>query len=206
MKKLTLDLYRRIIDTFHEQTRNNLKLLGHVTPEECAEYIGFYAYHGGLFWCERNGKIAAVATAHPSKKHFDWEWMPEDGVWTTHCVWASDKASLAELIRQLLQTYSVKQFHACRRGSLTHLNAKKLERILFYGRIRCRRTVCTEDSKIRQDDDSDFAGASKTCPGNLAAGGAIPAKVSSVTSADAGAIGAGSDEAIPGASTSILPT
>lgn len=136
MKHLTLSLYERIIDTFHEQTRLNLKLLGHVTRDECAEYIGFYAYHKGLFWCEKDGKVVAVATVHPSQKHFDWEWDALSDTWTTHCIWCLDQTHLKELLKDFLNVYVVRNFYACRRGKLVHLTHKKLERILSYGRRR----------------------------------------------------------------------
>ena len=134
MKHLTLDLFERIVDTFHEQTRTNLKLLGHVTHDECRDYIGYYGLHGGLFWSEKEGQIRGVATAHPGKGDLDWKWGVASGVWTTHCVWATDKPALAELIRDLLKATSVHEFYAWRREKPTPLTEKKLERILFYGR------------------------------------------------------------------------
>lgn len=133
MKHLTLDLFERIVDTFHEQTRNNLKLLGHVTPEECRNYIGYYGFHGGLFWSEQKGKICGVATAHPRKKNFDWEWEEPNGIWTTHCVWADNKHALRELITDFLKTRPVHELYAWRRKNPVILNQKKLERILTYG-------------------------------------------------------------------------
>lgn len=203
MKKLTLDLYERIIKTFHEQTRNNLKLLGHITPDECAEYIGFYAYHGGLFWCERNGKVTAIATGHPGKKHFDWEWEPDEGIWTTHCIWASDKRDIPELIREFLTTYSVKQFYACRRGSLDHLTAGKLERILSYGRRR-KPSTATSSTTVQRVNEGHPQGSGRTCPSTVREGSGISTEVPSTSSTDPSSIGEGSDEAVSGASTGIL--
>jgi hypothetical protein len=134
MKHLTLDLFERIVDTFHEQTRINLKLLGHVTRDECRDYLGYYGINGGLFWSEKEGKICGVATAHPGKSDIDWEWKKPNGIWTTHCVWAADKPALAELMRDLLKATSVHEFYAWRQDKPTALTTKKLERILFYGR------------------------------------------------------------------------
>lgn len=134
MKDLTLDLFERIIDAFHEQTKLNLKLLGHVTRDECRDYIAYYGLHGGLFWSEQEGKICGVATAHPGKKDLDWEWGVADGVWTTHCVWAGNRVAFAELMQDILKATSVHEFYAWRREKPTPLTEKKLERILFYGR------------------------------------------------------------------------
>jgi hypothetical protein len=138
MKQLTLELYERIIDLTYEQSKENLNLLGRVTRNECANYIAFYAIHSGLFWSEQDGIIAGVATAHPGCRDFDWHWQGRDGVWTAHMVWAVNKYALAELISNFLQSRSspVYEFHAWRRGNSTELTASKLERILFYGRLK----------------------------------------------------------------------
>jgi len=205
MKKLTLDLYERIINTFHEQTRNNLKLLGHVTPDECAEYIGFYAFHGGLFWSESNGKITAVATSHPGKRQFDWQWGPDNGIWTTHCVWASSKHDLATIIHDFLSAYSVKQFYACRRESLTHLDAKKLERILSYGRIKTS-TSSTGSASLQRVNEVDPEGSGRDGSGSLCERGGIPAEVSSASVPDPESGGGGSDGTLPEAPARLLQT
>jgi hypothetical protein len=134
MKHLTLDLFERIVDTFHEQTRINLKLLGHVTRDECRNYLGYYGLNGGLFWSEQEGQIRGVATAHPGKGDLDWQWKQPNGIWTTHCVWAENKTALAELIQDCFKATSVHEFYAWRQDKPTALTLKKLERILFYGR------------------------------------------------------------------------
>jgi hypothetical protein len=207
MKNLTLDLYKRIINTFHEQTRNNLKLLGHVTYDECAEYIGFYAFHGGLFWCERDGEVTGVGTCHTGKKHFDWVWEPESGVWTTHCIWAKKPNDLANLIRKFINAYSVKQFYACRRGSLDHLDAKKLERILSYGRRRkIIASAAASSTTVQRVDEIDSESSGGNGSRGIQSRGDISAKVSGSTIPDSDAICEGSDGAIQGASASVLAT
>lgn len=134
--KLTLDLYERIIDAVHEKSRNHLKMLGHVTKDECSEYIGFYAFHNGLYWSEQDGKIIGVATAHPGKQNFNWKWSKPNGTWTTHLVWADSPKVLEELISKFLkrQDQPVYKFWAWRRKRPVPLTAIKLERILSYGR------------------------------------------------------------------------
>jgi hypothetical protein len=151
MKHLTLDLFERIVDTFHEQTRTNLKLLGHATREECYNYLSYYGIHGGLFWSEKEGQIRGVATAHPGKGDLDWQWGVANGIWTTHCVWATDKPALAELIRDLLKATSVHEFYAWRRKKPTPLTEKKLERILFYGREQ-NHNSSTSSTELRTVD------------------------------------------------------
>jgi len=138
VKKLTLDLYERIIDATYEQSKEHLNLLGHVTRDECANYIAFYAAHHGLFFSEQDGSIAGVATAHPRCKDFDWHWHEPEGTWTAHMVWASNKYALAELISDFLQSRSnpVYKFYAWRKGNSTELTSSKLERILSYGRLK----------------------------------------------------------------------
>jgi hypothetical protein len=44
MKHLTLELFERIVDTFHEQTRINLKLLWRTAGDECRDYVGCYDF------------------------------------------------------------------------------------------------------------------------------------------------------------------
>ena len=191
MRKMTLDLYERIIKTFYEQTKQNLQLLGHVTEDECAEYISFYAYHGGLFWCERDGKITAVATGHPSKKHFDWRWEHLSDTWTTHCIWASHDRDLKDLLKEFLNTYVVKNFYACRRGELVHLNHRKLERILNYGRRKQRRRLGTStntSTAIPRIDAVNSASADRLGTAGVQQGSGIPAEVSSPPESNGGAV------------------
>jgi hypothetical protein len=193
MKQLTLDLYERIIKTFYEQTRKNLQLLGHVTEQECAEYIAFYAYHKGLFWRERDGKITAVATGHPSKKHFDWKWEPLSDTWTTHCIWASHDSDLKDLLKEFLNEYVVRNFYACRRGELVHLNHRKLERILNYGRRKQRRRFSTPASTtVQRIDAVNSASADRPSTSGVPEGGRVSAQVPSLAGADSGSSSQGS--------------
>ena len=136
MKKLTLDLYERIIDVTHVKSRDNFRLLGHITKPECAEYLAFYGLRNGLFWSEQDGCIAGVATAHPGNHDFEWDWKPDEGIWTAHMVWAQNKSALHELIQQFFVTRPnpVSEFYAWRNGKPRLLTSKKLERTLIYGR------------------------------------------------------------------------
>lgn len=182
---MTLDLYERIIKTFYEQTKQNLKLLGHITEDECAEYISFYAYYGGLFWCERDGQITAVATGHPSKKDFDWKWDNLSDTWTTHCIWSSSEKDLRDLLKDFLNTYVVKNFYACRRGELVHLSHRKLERILNYGRRRKQRQFGTPASTtVPRVDAVHPASADRPSSSGVQQGGGVSTQVSAASVSD----------------------
>jgi len=135
---LTLDLYDKIIDAVHEKSKNHLKMLGHVTRDECAEYLGFYAFHNGLYWSEQDGKIVGVSTAHPGKRDFDWKWSNPEGIWMAHLVWADNVKAHAEVLRKFLkqQDQPVHELWAWIDGKPVALTAKKLERIFSYGRRR----------------------------------------------------------------------
>lgn len=136
MKSLTLDLWDKIIDTIYAESLNNLRMLGHVTKSECERYLAFYGVHGGLFWCEQDGCLAGVATAHPGKSLFNWQWPKESGTWTTHLVWAKNKDAIAEVVAQLLIStcLPVTELWAQRGERLTLISETKLERLLSYGR------------------------------------------------------------------------
>lgn len=137
-KNLTLDLYEKIIDAVYAKSLNHLKMLGHVTRDECADYIGFYAINNGLFWSEQGGQIVGVSTAHPGKKDIDWTWEKPTGIWTAHLVWADNPQAHAEVLRQFLQSQQdpVIELWTWRKHKLVALTREKLERILSYGRRR----------------------------------------------------------------------
>ena len=150
VKKLTLDLYERIIDATYEQSKQNINLLGHVTHNECANYIAFYVAHHGLFFSKQDGIITGVATAHPGCRDFDWCWNGKSNTWTAHMVWANNKQALAELISNFLQsrTTPVYEFYAWRRGCASKLTASKLERILSYGRLKKHNNQRSSSTKL----------------------------------------------------------
>jgi len=159
MKKLTLDLYERIIDAVYEKSLNHLNMLGHVNRNECAEYIGFYSFHKGLFWSEQGGIISGVSTAHPGCRDFDWRWNGKTNTWTAHMVWANNKQALAELISNFLQsrTTPVYEFYAWRRGCASELTASKLERILSYGRLKKHNNQRPSSTELQRIDAVNFA-------------------------------------------------
>ena len=138
LKRLTLDLYEKIIDAVYAKSLNHLNMLGHVTRGECADYIGFYALNKGLFWSEQNNKICGVSTAHPGKKDIDWTWEESNGIWTAHLVWADNTQAHAEVLRQFLESQQepVIELWTWRKNKPVALTRNKLERILSYGRRR----------------------------------------------------------------------
>ena len=151
MKTLTLELYERIIQAVYDKSRNHLNMLGHVTKDECAEYIGFYAFHGGLFWSEQDGQICGVSTAHPGQRNIDWTWDGPAGIWTAHLVWAENPEAHAEVLQQFLETRQepVKELWTWRKHKTVALTRKKLERILSYGRRRNNNSG-TRGSKVQR--------------------------------------------------------
>jgi hypothetical protein len=153
MKALTLNLYERIIDAVYDKSRNHLNMLGHVTRDECAEYIGFYAIHGGLFWSEQDGEIRGVSTAHPGMRDIDWTWDGSAGIWTAHLVWADNAEAHAEVLRHFLQTRQepVRELWTWRKHKPVALTRKKLERILSYGRRR-NNNSSTSGSTVQRVD------------------------------------------------------
>lgn len=138
MKRLTLDLFERIIDAVYEKSKTNPKMeIGDGTKHNCAEYIAFYALNKGLFWSEQNGKISGVCTAHPSSSDFSWTWPSDkNGVWTFHLVWADNVNAHIEILKHFFsqQSKSVTQLWAWRNNSLVELTPKKIKRILKYGK------------------------------------------------------------------------
>jgi len=199
MKKLTLNLYERIIDAVHEKSRNHLNMLGHVTRDECAEYIGFYAHHGGLFWSEQDGKIRGVATAHPGKRNFDWTWQKPNGEWTAHLVWADNTKAHADTLGQFLQqqTSSV-QLWTWRKHQAVELNQKKLERIFSYGRRRNNNSTSASAS-VQRVDALNTAGSGGSCSAGIPERAAVSASVQPTADSATGDSDSGCDAASQGA-------
>jgi hypothetical protein len=142
LKKLTLELYEKIIDAVYAKSLNHLNMLGHVTRDECADYLGFYALNNGLFWSEQDGQIVGVSTAHPGKKDIDWTWEESNGIWTAHLVWADNTQAHAEVLRHFFESRNepVVELWTWRKNRPVELTTKKLERILSYGRRRYSNT------------------------------------------------------------------
>lgn len=136
LKKLTLELYEKIIDAVYAKSLNHLNMLGHVTRDECSDYIGFYALNNGLFWSEQDGQIVGVSTAHPGKKNIDWIWEKPTGIWTAHLVWAENTRAHAEVLQHFFESRAepVIELWTWRKNRAVELTTKKLERILSYGR------------------------------------------------------------------------
>jgi len=182
MKILTLDLYERIIDAVYEKSKYYFNMLGSVDHSQCAEYIGFYAHHNGLFWSEQNGKICGISTAHPGKRDFDWTWGTSNGIWTAHLVWADNTKSHAEVLKQFLESQSdpVYELWTWRNQHAVALTKKKLERILSYGRRRNNYSAGTSAS-IQRVDAINPARAGGNGASGLCIGGAVPAVVQSAS-------------------------
>jgi hypothetical protein len=138
-QKLTLDLYERIVDAVYEKSKHNPDMeIGDGTRHNCAEYIAFYAIHNELFWSERDGKICGIATFHPGRSDFGWNWPDFDnGSWTLHLVWADNVNILHEMFVEFLSKRKnpVTEFWTCRNDGLVELTEAKLKR-LFYGKRR----------------------------------------------------------------------
>jgi hypothetical protein len=137
MKRLTPDLWDKIVEAFYQKSLNNLNMVGHATKSEVENYLSFYGVHNSIYWSEQDGKIRGVSTAHPGKRDFDWNWSDEDGIWTAHVVWADNVKAHADVLKQFLQTkHPVKELYTWRKEQPVPLTVKKLERILSYGRRR----------------------------------------------------------------------
>jgi hypothetical protein len=135
MKRLTLELWDKIVEAFYKKSLDHLNIIGHATKDEVANYLGFYGTHNSLYWSEQNGQIRGVSTAHPGIRDFDWNWSEENGIWTAHVVWADNVRAHADVLRQFLDSkHPVKELYTWRKQQAVPLTAKKLERILSYGR------------------------------------------------------------------------
>jgi hypothetical protein len=140
VKKLTLELWDKIVEAFYRKSLNHLGMVGHATKNEVENYLSFYGVHNSIYWSEQDCEIRGILVVHPGKQIFDWNWPQENGIWTADVVWAEDARTNADLLKQFLEAkHPVKEFYACRRGRLIPLTFKKLERILSYGFIWRRR-------------------------------------------------------------------
>jgi hypothetical protein len=140
MKQLTLDLYERIIDAVYEKSKHSPDMeIGDGTRHNCAEYIAFYAIHNELFWSEQDGKICGIATFHPGRSDFSWNWSDFDnGIWTLHLVWAENIRATADMLIQFLskRQHPVTELWTCRNDGLVAITEKKLKRLFLYGKRR----------------------------------------------------------------------
>lgn len=162
MKKLTLELWDKIIEAFYRKSLNHLGMVGHATKDEVEKYLGFYGVHNSLYWSEQDGEIRGVSTAHPGKRNFDWNWSEENGIWTAHVVWADNVQAHAEVLRQFLETkHPVKALYTWRKKQAVPLTFRKLERILSYGRRR-HNNSSTSGSELRTVNAGDPASASRS--------------------------------------------
>jgi hypothetical protein len=156
VKKLTLETWNKITEAFYRKSLNHLNMIGHATKEEVENYLGFYGIHNSIYWSEQNGVICGVSTAHPGIKNLDWTWGEEDGNWTAHVVWADNIEAHAEVLRQFLETKSpVKQLYTWRKQAAVPLTARKLERILSYGRRRRHNSTSTTGPGLRRLDEGN---------------------------------------------------
>lgn len=134
MKKLTLELYDKIIDKVYDESNKYPKMLNGMSRDVLIEYIGFYAYHGGLFWSEQDGEVCGAATFHPGKRDFNWKWTEPDGDWTNHVFWGFGQKSKADILRAFFKQQTIPvRLWAVRRGAIVEIGRKKLERIFSYG-------------------------------------------------------------------------
>jgi hypothetical protein len=161
MKKLTLELWQKIIDAVYEKSKSfpNMEI-GDGTRNNCAEYISFYALNNNLYWSEKDGKICGVATAHPGKTDFSWEWSKPSNVWTAHLVWADNIECHADLLRQFLSSQSapVKELWTWRKSSLVNLTRAKLKRLFSYGKRQHNNSSAT-GSKLSRVDEEHSSGS-----------------------------------------------
>lgn len=179
MKKLTLETWNKIIDAVYEKSKSfpNMEI-GDGTKHNCAEYISFYALNNNLYWSEKDGKICGVATAHPSRSDFSWEWPDSSNIWTTHLVWADSIECHADLLKQFLTSQStpVKELWTWRKNSLVNLTREKLERLFSYGKRRNNNTGTT-GSKLSGVDAGHLDGSGGDGSEGVRAGGDLPTKV-----------------------------
>jgi len=191
MKKLTLELWDKIVEAFYRKSLNHLNMIGHATKDEAANYLGFYGINNSLYWSEQDGEIRGVSTAHPGIKNLDWNWGEENGIWTAHVVWADNAQAHAEVLKQfLLAKHPVKELYTWRKKQAVPLTARKLERILSYGR---RRRYCNSSpagAKLRRLDEGDPAITSGSGPAGIRVGTQIPTALRRSSGESAGVSGA----------------
>ena len=206
MKKLTLETYERIIDSVYEKSKSHPDMeIGDGTRLNCAEYIGFYALHGGLYWSEQDGKIRGVATAHPGKKDFSWDWGVPDGIWTTHLVWADNIQSHAEVLQDFLNQHHVTQLWTWRGDAPVELTHKKLQRLFSYGQ-RQHNNSSTTGSSIQRVDAEHSSGSSGDGSRGVCGRGRVSTEVCGAAVSNSGEERTGSDGSVSQASASILET
>lgn len=179
MKKLTLDLWEKIVDAFYKKSQEHTNMVGIATKDQVENYLGFYGVHNSVYWSEQDGQIRGVSTAHPGIRDFDWNWGEEDGIWTAHVVWADNVEAHAEVLQQFLRSkHPVKQLYTWRNEQAVPLTARKLERILSYGR-RSKNNSCTATtgSELSGVDAEHLAGSGGDGSPSLRSRGYVPASV-----------------------------
>ena len=205
MKKLTLETYERIIDSVHEKSKSHPDMeIGDGTRFNCAEYIGFYALHGGLYWSEQDGKIRGVATAHPGKKDFSWDWGVPDGIWTTHLVWADNIQSHAEVLQSFLNDHHVTQLWTWRGDAPVELTHKKLQRLFSYGKRQHNNSSATGTS-VQRVDEEHSSGSGGDGSESIRAGVHLSAQIRPATISDRDPECTSPDGLVPEASASVFP-
>lgn len=181
MKNLTLETWQKIIDAVYEKSRSFPDMeIGDGTKYNCSEYISFYALNKNLYWSEKGGKICGVATAHPGRSDFSWEWSEPSDIWTAHLVWADNIECHADLLRQFLlsQSTPVKELWTWRKNSLVNLTRQKLERLFSYGKRRIinnNNNSGTSGSKLSGVDAQHFGSSGGDGATDVCSRGKVPA-------------------------------
>lgn len=189
MKKLTLELWDKIVEAFYRKSLDHLNMIGHATKDEVANYLGFYGVHNSLYWSEQDGVIRGVSTAHPGAKNLDWNWGEENGIWTAHVVWADNIEAHAEVLEQFLKSkYPVRKLYTWRNRKAVPLTVKKLERLLSYGRRKHNNTSPT-GSELFGVNEGSSEGPSGDGPAGVCLGAEVPTSVQHTSSCPAGVSG-----------------
>jgi hypothetical protein len=175
MKKLTFEIWEKIVEAFYRKSLDHLNMMGHATKDEVANYLGFYGVNNSLYWSEQNGVIRGVSTAHPGAKNLDWNWGEENGIWTAHVVWADNVEAHAEVLEQFLKAkHPVKKLYTWRDQRPVPLTVKKLERVLSYGRRRRNNSsTATTGSELSGVDAEHSRGAGCDGAGGVRVGGEV---------------------------------
>jgi hypothetical protein len=205
MKKLTLELYERIIDAVYEKSKEYPDMeIGDGTRHNCAEYIAFYAFHGQLYWSEQGGKIVGVSTAHPGRSDFSWVWPDGncDGIWTAHLVWADNIRAHAEILQEFLSTQPepVKQLWTWRNDTLVELTHAKLKRLFSYGKRRINHNSSSSGSSVQRVNEEHSSGTGGYGSTGVCKRGDLPTSLSTATEPAAGCGSSGADRPIQAAS------
>jgi hypothetical protein len=190
MKKLTFETWEKIVEAFYRKSLNHLNMVGHATKDEVANYLGFYGVHNSIYWSEQDGVICGVSTAHPGAKNFDWNWGEENGIWTAHVVWADNVKAHAEVLEQFLRAkHPVKKLYTWRKKAAVPLTAKKLERILSYGRRRRHSNTSASGSRLCGVDEGNLDLSSRDGPSGVRVGVEVPTALQQASSGTAGISG-----------------